>query len=130
VANTAPAPAGPIPDNGGVPATDVPSKRFRISSRAAFALLLAIAALVAFGWFRLSETRLEIVRLAVLPFENMTGDRDREYLADGLTEEAAAAIGQIDPARVQVIGRTSTRTYQATRKSAAEIGRELQVDYP
>jgi TolB-like protein/DNA-binding winged helix-turn-helix (wHTH) protein/Tfp pilus assembly protein PilF len=129
VANTAPAPASPIPDNGGVPATDVPSKRFRISSRAAFALLLAIAALVAFGWFRLSETRLEIVRLAVLPFENMTGDRDREYLADGLTEEAAAAIGQIDPARVQVIGRTSTRTYQATRKSAAEIGRELQVDY-
>lgn len=129
VANTVPAVTSPSSEDGDVPTPVGPSKRFRISSGGAFALLLAVAAGVAFGWFRLSETRLGVVRLAVLPFENMTGDRDREYLADGLTEEAAAAIGQIDPARVRVIGRTSTRAYQATRKSAAEIGRELQVDY-
>ena len=38
------------------------------------------------------ETR---VALAVLPFDNMTGDAGRAYLADGLTEETIAAMGQV-----------------------------------
>ena len=37
------------------------------------------------------------VTLAVLPFENLGADLDREYLADGLTEEVIAALGQVDP---------------------------------
>jgi TolB-like protein/Flp pilus assembly protein TadD len=69
------------------------------------------------------------VALAVLPFENLTGDPEQEYLADGLTEEAIASLGQIDPGRVRVLSRTSTRGYKGARKSALEIGRELRVDY-
>ena len=69
------------------------------------------------------------VSLAVLPFENLTGDEGQEYLADGLTEEAIASLGQIDSDRVRVLSRTSTRAYKGERKSAAEIGRELHVDY-
>src|SRR5690349_9779414 len=34
--------------------------------------------------------------LAVLPFENLSGETDREYLADGFTEETIASLGQID----------------------------------
>ena len=69
------------------------------------------------------------VMLAVLPFENIGSDPDREYLADGLTEETIATLGQIDPEHLSVIGRTSTMAYKGTRKSLAAIGSELSVDY-
>lgn len=55
--------------------------------------------------------------LAVLPFENLTGDPEREYLADGLAEETTASLGQVDPERVSVVGRTSTMRYKRTTKS-------------
>ena len=69
------------------------------------------------------------VTVAVLPFDNMSGDVDRQYLADGLAEETIASFGQLDPERLGVIGRTSTAAYKGTRKSLAEIGRELGADY-
>ena len=69
------------------------------------------------------------VTLAVLPFENFSGDSDREYLADGLAEETIASVGQIDPEHVSVIGRTSIMAYKRTTKSLAEIGRELSAHY-
>jgi hypothetical protein len=42
--------------------------------------------------------------VAVLPFENLTGDPDRAYLASGLTEETAVAMSQLDPTHVRLIG--------------------------
>src|SRR6476660_8495559 len=39
------------------------------------------------------------VTIAVLPFENLTGDPDRQYLVDGLAEETIATLGQLDPSR-------------------------------
>jgi TolB-like protein/Flp pilus assembly protein TadD len=67
--------------------------------------------------------------LAVLPFENLGGDPEREYLADGLTEEAIAAIGLIDPEQLAVIGRTSINRYKQNSKTLAEIGKELNAAY-
>jgi len=67
--------------------------------------------------------------LAVLPFENLSGDPARDYLADGLGEETIASLGQIDPEHMAVIGRTSVMGYKGTKKSLAAIGRELGVDY-
>ena len=72
------------------------------------------------------ETR---VALAVLPFDNMTGDAGRVYLADGLTEETIAAMGQVAPDHLSVIGRTSVMRYRNTAKSIAEIGSDLDVGY-
>ena len=63
--------------------------------------------------------------LAVLPFENLGPETDREYLADGLTEEVIGALGQIDPVRLSVIGRTTIMRYKRTTRSLNEIGREL-----
>jgi TolB-like protein/Flp pilus assembly protein TadD len=59
----------------------------------------------------------------------MTGDAGRAYLADGLTEETIAAMGQVDPDHLSVIGRTSVMRYRETAKSIAEIGSELDVGY-
>ena len=69
------------------------------------------------------------VMLAVLPFVNLTGDAQRDYLADGLTEDAIAALSQIDPAHMRVIGRTSAMAYLGTQKSMATIGAELSAQF-
>ena len=65
--------------------------------------------------------------IAVLPFDNLTSDDQREYLAAGLTDETSASLPQIDPVRLRVKGRTLR--YRGTTKSVAEIGRELCVDF-
>ena len=65
--------------------------------------------------------------LAVLPFENLGSDPEREYLAAGLTDETSASLAQIDPDHLIVKGRT--QSYKGTTKTAAEIGQELSVDY-
>ena len=69
------------------------------------------------------------VLLAVLPFENLSSDADREYLADGLTEELIAVLGQIDPEHLGTVGRTSMMAYKGTRKSLSDIGRELGASF-
>lgn len=69
------------------------------------------------------------MRLAVLPFDNLTGNASREYLADGLTEELITILGGIDPERLVVIGRTSMMNYKGRMKSIAEIGRELNAQH-
>jgi len=71
----------------------------------------------------------ERVTLAVLPFENLSSDPEREYLADGLTEETIAALGQIDPDHLGVIGRTSVMAYRKTKKTIGEIGSDLGATY-
>lgn len=89
--------------------------------------ILAVAVVPGlFAWAWLNR---QPVLLAVLPFENLSGDADREYLADGLAEETIASLGQVDPERVSVVGRTSMMAYKRTTKSLAEIGRELGADY-
>ena len=67
--------------------------------------------------------------LAVLPFTNISGDPAREYLAEGLAEDTATSLGQIDPEQMEVIAGSSTMRYKGSTKSAGEIGRELAADY-
>lgn len=67
--------------------------------------------------------------LAVLPFENLGPESEREYVADGMTEEVIAALGQIDPEQLSVIGRTTIMAYKHTSKSLLEIGKELGVAF-
>ena len=69
------------------------------------------------------------VTLGVLPVENLGAGPDHEYLAAGLTEEVIAALGQVDPEHIGVIGRTSMMAYKRTTKSLAEIGRELGAGF-
>lgn len=67
--------------------------------------------------------------LAVLPFENVSGEAEQEYFADGLTEEMIAQLGQLSPKQLGVIARTSAVQYKGTRKPISEIARELHVEY-
>jgi len=67
--------------------------------------------------------------LAVLPFENLTGDSGQDYFSDGLTEEMIAQLGHLDPQHLGVIGRTSVMHYKDTHEPLQQIGRELGVQY-
>jgi TolB-like protein/Flp pilus assembly protein TadD len=69
------------------------------------------------------------VMLAVLPFENLSGDPGQEYFSDGLTEETIARLGQMAPRTLGVIARTSAMAYKHTRKTVGQIGAELSVQY-
>ncbi|PYV68711.1 MAG: hypothetical protein DMG97_24000 [Acidobacteria bacterium] len=69
------------------------------------------------------------IMLAVLPFENLSGDPTQEYLSDGLTEETIMRLGQMSPHALGVIARTSSMAYKQTSKSVVQIGQELGVDY-
>ena len=64
-----------------------------------------------------------------MPFENLGSDPDRAYLADGLTEEIIAWLGQVDPDRLSVVSRISATLARREAKSLGEIGRELGADY-
>ena len=70
------------------------------------------------------------VTLAVLPFENLGPGQEHHYLADGFTEEATTALGQIDPDDLSVIGRTSVLSYKHTMKSLAENPSGTRGDLP
>ncbi len=69
------------------------------------------------------------IRLAVLPFDNLSADSDQEFFSDGLTEEMISELGRMNPKRLGVIARTSTMLYKHSGKRIDEIGRELDVDY-
>jgi len=77
----------------------------------------------------LPETERPRIMLAVLPFENLSGDPTQEYFSDGLTEETIARLGKMSPPSMGVIARTSSMVYKHTDKTVLRIGQELGVDY-
>ncbi len=69
------------------------------------------------------------VRMAVLPFVNLSGDPEQEYLSDGLTQEMITQLGKLHPEGLSVIARTSVMRYKGGDTPIDQIGRELDVDY-
>jgi TolB-like protein/class 3 adenylate cyclase/tetratricopeptide (TPR) repeat protein len=63
--------------------------------------------------------------IAVLPFINMSSDKEQEYFSDGLTEDIITQLSKIKS--FKVISRTSVMQYKKTPKSIIEIGKELGV---
>jgi TolB-like protein/DNA-binding winged helix-turn-helix (wHTH) protein/Flp pilus assembly protein TadD len=69
------------------------------------------------------------VMLAVLPFQNLTGDESQAYFSDGLTEEMITQLGNRNPAGLGVIARGSVMHFKQTQDPPERIGRELGVQY-
>ena len=65
--------------------------------------------------------------IAILPFQNMSGDPEQEYFADGMVEEIITALSRIH--WLFVIARNSTFTYKGQAVDVKQVGRELGVRY-
>jgi adenylate cyclase len=65
--------------------------------------------------------------IAVLPFQNMSGDPEQEYFADGMVEEIITALSRIR--WLFVIARNSSFTYKGQSVGVRQVGRELGVRY-
>jgi TolB-like protein len=65
--------------------------------------------------------------IAVMPFQNMSGDPEQEYFADGMVEEIITALSRIR--WLFVIARNSTFTYKGQAIDVKQVGRELGVRY-
>src|SRR5260221_13098665 len=69
------------------------------------------------------------IKLAVLPFGNLSGEREDDYFSDGLTEEMITQITRLQPAELAVIARTTALHFDASRNSLEKMKQELGVDY-
>ncbi len=126
----------PIESAGGAaPAAATPQPVARPPRRVLVAAgLLTLAAAAAVWWWvaggaaplpGVLETG-PIRAIAVLPLENLSGDPEQEYFADGMTDALISDLAQI--ASLRVISRTSVMRYKRARKPLREIARELDVD--
>jgi hypothetical protein len=93
-------------------------------------VIIALAGVGVVGWFLLAREEtvpapVPIRSIAVLPLENLSGDPEQEYIADGMTEALIGDLAKIGSLRV--ISRTSVMHYKGARKPLPEIARELKV---
>lgn len=108
----------------------------RIRGRRRIAAAAAVAAIVAWAaGVRLIRSEAapsppaRRVMLAVLPFDNLTGDPAQNYFSDGLTEEMIARLGGLNPDRLGVIGRASVMRYARAQAGSKQAARDLGVQY-
>ncbi len=69
------------------------------------------------------------LKLAVLPFDNLSADSGLEYFSDGMTQEIIFHLARLHPRRLGVIARTSAMRYKHAGKTVEQIGSELGVDH-
>ena len=113
----------------------LPQEPVVFHSQRAWILVLGITALLAAA-FALNSAGIRgrifatgapsIHSIAILPLENLSGDPNQEYLADGMTDALITCLAQVSSLRV--ISRTSAMHYKGSRQPLPEIAKELNVD--
>jgi serine/threonine protein kinase len=98
-----------------------PGQRKRwVAAVSAFLMVLAVASVFVWRELHAPPPNRGRAMLAVLPFENLSGDTNDEYFAEGLTEEMTTQLGQLQPAKLGVIARR-----RPPRRSAASWARAI-----
>ena len=74
-----------------------------------------------------SSTDIKLKTIAVLPFDNISPDKENDYFGEGLTGELIANLSRLKD--MKVVSRTTTMQYKGTQKDIKTIGRELDARY-
>lgn len=120
---------GAVPDKIGTSREPLLQKRWALRvGGVALGVLILFGGLSVLGWRHILErpNTANIQSIAVLPLENLSGDKEQEYFADGMTDALITELGKIGALRV--ISRTSVMQYKGTRKPLGEIAGKLNVD--
>jgi TolB-like protein/Flp pilus assembly protein TadD len=100
------------------------------------AIVLSTVVLIIAGYFVLKPSLPEKAELpssewensiAVLPFADLSPEKDQDWFCDGMTEQIITNLSKIK--RLMVIGRTSVMKFKDTQKTLPEIGKELNISY-
>jgi TolB-like protein/DNA-binding winged helix-turn-helix (wHTH) protein len=111
-----------------------PPRSWAVSLRSAAvgaAILISLALLIAWaiGWRHQSFARAssaQILSVAVLPLDNLSGDHGQDFFADGMTDELITMLAKNTSLRV--VSRTSVMQYKGVHRPLREIAQELGVD--
>jgi len=105
-------------------------ERRRAFKVAVGAILLAASVLLTIPrsrhWLMGRASKQPVHSLAVLPFENLSGDASKDYFADGFTDELITDLAE--QTKIRVVSRSSVMRYKGSRKPLREMARELGVD--
>jgi len=74
-----------------------------------------------------STTAAKVKAIAVLPFENISPDKENDYFSDGLTEELIINLSRLK--NMRIISRTTSMQFKGTKKDIKTIGREIGARY-
>ncbi|HEU5459170.1 MAG TPA: winged helix-turn-helix domain-containing protein [Pyrinomonadaceae bacterium] len=110
-----------------LPITQSPRLPVRRYYPLAFLILVPVVAVAALAYLLYTRERPpKVTSIMVLPLENLSGDPEQEYFADGITDALIGDLAKIGG--LHVISRTSSMHYKGTKKSLPEIAREINVD--
>src|SRR5262249_48514039 len=109
------------------------SRSMRVRRLAAAAVVIGALALAALAWYlvvrgeRKPQATIASARpsIAVLPFADMSPQKDQEYFADGIAEEILNSLAQIES--LHVAGRISSFSFKGKNDDARTIGQKLNV---
>jgi len=117
-----------------------PVRRKAVLAGAVVVVVLAVAALIWNFYFRPTTPVMEPASvkrmafplpekpsIAVLPFDNLSGDPEQEYIADGITENIITSLSKIS--EMFVIARNSTFTYKGKHVKVQQVSEDLGVRY-
>ena len=129
-----PTAAGQPPSPAVLPAGNrqtVKKRRIEIAILAGLVAAALITVAVAARYFATRNANIGLgvkqsTSLVVLPLENLSGDQEQDYFADGMTDELIANLAKIRSLRV--VSRSTAMAYKHTRKPLSEIANELHVD--
>ena len=119
----------------GVPRRKVRDQRTAFPRMQVALVALAAALLAAATWFllpRMTDSSVEIASsavpsIAVLPFDNMSGDPEMSYFSDGVSEDIISMLARSPD--VSVVARNSSFTYKGKPVDVRQVGKDLGVDY-
>ena len=106
-----------------------PTRRKRLRWRPVVVSAVLLVAIAVLGIRYLDNRAPARTSIALLPFENLTGDEKLDYLAAGLAEETSLSLSQTDLPNLVVIGGISARAITNSGLPLQEIGRANNIDY-
>ena len=119
-----------VPESRAITFSQTKAKRFRAKHTYIYAGIVILLLILLAGRFILFPGDMQqaeaIDSVAILPLENISGNPDQEYFAQGMTEALITELSKIKALRV--ISRTSAMRYKNTDKSLPQIANELSVD--